>query len=186
MENLYDEIASFDDVSGIVRVIIDEGDQQVSLPIEWFLQQAKRIDYDPSFGGEVINPSLKIVFANGSWLERHEYDGSEWFEHKSIPKPDGVKDSYSIFDLFRSGNDCPFNPTLLDGISINAPFHFKPYCMWKERDGSIVLEPTQYEESGKWQEEHTAANEEQRRLFKDKYGSLEFVRTTGDTPHDHT
>lgn len=181
MENLYDEIASFGDVSGIVRVIIYDGEQQVSLPIEWFLQQAKRIDYDPSFGGEVINRSLKIVFADGSWLERHEYDGSEWFEHKILPKADAPKESYSIYDLFDCGNDCPFNLTLIDGISLTSPFLFRPHCTWKERDEAIVLEPVQYEESGEWQEESSAANAEQRRLFEEKYGSLEFVRTKGGT-----
>jgi len=46
-------------------------------------------DYDNRYGGNVINGSLKIVGDNW-WLERGEYDGSEWWEFKTLPiKDDG-------------------------------------------------------------------------------------------------
>ena len=44
--------------------------------------------YDNGYGKIVINNTLKIVFKDGNWLERHEYDGSEWWEYIKIPKKD--------------------------------------------------------------------------------------------------
>ena len=40
----------------------------------------------PEFDGETIAkyPFLKNL-GRDFWLERHEYDGSEWWEYKSIP-----------------------------------------------------------------------------------------------------
>lgn len=42
-------------------------------------------EYDSSYGSEEVYPGLLIVGSNW-WLERHEYDGSEWWEYKEIPK----------------------------------------------------------------------------------------------------
>lgn len=42
-------------------------------------------DYDNGFGCAEINESLVIV-GNNWWLERGEYDGSEWWEFKTVPK----------------------------------------------------------------------------------------------------
>jgi hypothetical protein len=45
-------------------------------------------EYDAGYGGNEISLSLKIVGADW-WLERGEYDGSEWWEFKTLPtKPD--------------------------------------------------------------------------------------------------
>lgn len=41
-------------------------------------------DYDNGFGGEVIDTALLVV-GKDFWLERHEYDGSEWWEFKALP-----------------------------------------------------------------------------------------------------
>jgi len=43
------------------------------------------VDYDNGFGGAEIIQCLKVV-GNDFWLERHEYDGSEWWEYKELPK----------------------------------------------------------------------------------------------------
>ena len=43
------------------------------------------VDYDSGFGGQEIATNLKIV-GDSWWLERHEYDGSEWWEFKEMPK----------------------------------------------------------------------------------------------------
>jgi hypothetical protein len=41
-------------------------------------------EYDSGFGGQNL---YGIVWLdNGSWLERGEYDGSEWWEHKILPE----------------------------------------------------------------------------------------------------
>lgn len=41
--------------------------------------------YDYGYGGQEIAKDLLIV-GGDFWLERHEYDGSEWWEFKSLPK----------------------------------------------------------------------------------------------------
>ena len=41
--------------------------------------------YDAGFGGQEISPDLVLV-GKDFWLERHEYDGSEWWEYKQYPK----------------------------------------------------------------------------------------------------
>lgn len=42
-------------------------------------------EYDAGFGGQEVAGKLLIV-GKSFWLERHEYDGSEWWEYKSLPK----------------------------------------------------------------------------------------------------
>lgn len=41
-------------------------------------------EYDNGYGGEEINTNLFVVGYDW-WLERHEYDGSEWWEFKQLP-----------------------------------------------------------------------------------------------------
>lgn len=45
-------------------------------------------NYDNGYGGEEIDLELVVVGDNW-WLERHEYDGSEWWEYKELPKLKG-------------------------------------------------------------------------------------------------
>lgn len=42
-------------------------------------------DYNNGFGGSQVNDDLVVVGKNW-WLERGEYDGSEWWEFKTLPK----------------------------------------------------------------------------------------------------
>lgn len=42
------------------------------------------VDYDASYGSVHIDLNLKLV-GDDWWLERHEYDGSEWWEFKKLP-----------------------------------------------------------------------------------------------------
>lgn len=56
-----------------------------------FEEIAKNTDYDCGFGGQEVASDLKIV-GKDWWLERHDYDGSEWWEFKEIPnKPQRVE-----------------------------------------------------------------------------------------------
>ena len=41
-------------------------------------------EYDDGFGGVEINQIM--VVGDSWWLERHEYDGSEWWEYKQYPQ----------------------------------------------------------------------------------------------------
>lgn len=43
------------------------------------------VEYDGGYGAAEVAQDLKVV-GNDFWLERHEYDGSEWWEFKEIPK----------------------------------------------------------------------------------------------------
>ena len=48
-----------------------------------FWRLADRI-YDDGYGGEEVARDLMIVGSDW-WLERHSYDGAEWWEYKTIP-----------------------------------------------------------------------------------------------------
>jgi len=43
------------------------------------------ITYDNGYGGQEIASDL-ILRGEDFWLERHEYDGSEWWEYKEMPE----------------------------------------------------------------------------------------------------
>lgn len=47
---------------------------------EEFLKKEMGFDYDNGYGGEELFGV--VCFKDGSWLERMEYDGSEWWEYK--------------------------------------------------------------------------------------------------------
>lgn len=48
-------------------------------------------EYDNGYGGQELYGT--IVFTDGTWLERGEYDGSEWWAYKEKPsKEDIMKD----------------------------------------------------------------------------------------------
>jgi hypothetical protein len=48
-----------------------------------FVPLANR-EYDAGYGGAEVSQNL-VVVGHDWWLERHEYDGSEWWEYKSRP-----------------------------------------------------------------------------------------------------
>lgn len=60
------------------------GCNKFKIPINLFWKLADK-EYDSGYGGVEVAPDLLIVGDNW-WLERHEYDGSEWWEYKEKPK----------------------------------------------------------------------------------------------------
>lgn len=44
----------------------------------------KELYYDSGYGIQEVFGY--IIFKDNTWLERHEYDGSEWWEYKDINK----------------------------------------------------------------------------------------------------
>lgn len=50
-------------------------------------------DYYSGYGSEQVELSLMVV-GKDWWLERHEYDGSEWWEFKSLPSAVGCDEKY--------------------------------------------------------------------------------------------
>lgn len=59
------------------------GCNSFKIPIEEFWKLADRI-YDAGYGGQEVAKDL-IVVGDNWWLERHEYDGAEWWEYKELP-----------------------------------------------------------------------------------------------------
>ena len=48
-------------------------------------------EYDNGYGGQQVYGTVWLM-EEGTWLERGEYDGSEWWEHKKCPSiPDELK-----------------------------------------------------------------------------------------------
>lgn len=68
------------------------------IPVFEFLGFANTFNYDDGFGSTEVNKTLRIVFNDDTWLERAEYDGSEWFEYRKLEKPT---------------DKCPYNINLL-------------------------------------------------------------------------
>lgn len=73
--------------------------------IEWsteqFIEEAADIEYDSSYGMNEINMTLQLI-GKTFWLERAEYDGSEWWEYKKIPTRPSFKGTgkIPIFDEY--------------------------------------------------------------------------------------
>ena len=61
-------------------------------------------EYDDGYGCNEINLNLKIVGDNW-WLERHEYDGSEWWEYKEIDSIDmfRIAKPHEVMNMIKGG-----------------------------------------------------------------------------------
>lgn len=73
----------------------------------WFsVDDFKRLanfKYDDGYGGEEVATDLLIV-GKDFWLERHEYDGSEWWEYKTTPiKPEKNNVPTRLYDTDLGG-----------------------------------------------------------------------------------
>lgn len=77
IENLADRKKCFDDV-----VAICGNDFQIT---KEDFEKYSKTEYDDGYGSPKVAEDLLIIGAD-FWLERHEYDGSEWWEFKQMPK----------------------------------------------------------------------------------------------------
>ena len=59
------------------------GCNDFSIPVPLFWELANQ-EYDSGFGAQEVAFDL-VVVGNDFWIERHEYDGSEWWEFKERP-----------------------------------------------------------------------------------------------------
>ena len=67
------------------------GGRDFIIPIDCFWNASPQV-YDAGFGWQEVACDLVIVFKDGTWLDRREYDGSEWWEHQSCPeKPSEIR-----------------------------------------------------------------------------------------------
>lgn len=85
--------------SPIICALITFGDRLIKLPIQiklpmfytneqWekFLEELD-FEYEEGYGGQELFGT--VWFLDGTWMERGEYDGSEWWEYKTCPKIPG-------------------------------------------------------------------------------------------------
>lgn len=84
--NLYDETISklraHDKTESDIRWI---GYKSHYIPMLLPLKTLFDYKYDNGYGIECVNQDLLVV-GDDWWLERHSYDGSEWWEYKTLPK----------------------------------------------------------------------------------------------------
>lgn len=84
--NLLEETKNDIELEGhTVDDVIWVGSKDGTLAITWAqFEQLANFEYDDGFGSEEIAKDLVVVGDNW-WLERHDYDGSEWWEYKTMP-----------------------------------------------------------------------------------------------------
>ena len=68
-----------------VETLDGKGFENIDIELDIDLNTAFDFKYDNGLGGNYVNHTLKLV-GKDFWLERGEYDGSEWWEFKSFPK----------------------------------------------------------------------------------------------------
>ena len=64
--------------------ILKIGTKDFYIPLNAW-KRVLNIEYDSGYGTAEIDKTLTIIFKDGSWLERVEYDGLEWWEIKKTP-----------------------------------------------------------------------------------------------------
>lgn len=62
------------------------------------LEKVLDFTYDSGFGCQEVLEDL-ILVGKDFWLERHEYDGSEWWEYKNMPSRPKTKVELGLRNL---------------------------------------------------------------------------------------
>lgn len=84
MENLLKETKRIlKDYGKTIKDIVAVQGEDFGIRVDDFIRLADTL-YDDGFGSPKVAQDL-VVIGNGFWLERHEYDGSEWWEYKECP-----------------------------------------------------------------------------------------------------
>ena len=85
MSNLWEETIEFlkENDKAFEDVLYIQG-KDFKVTKENFEIVAKKTNYDSDFGAQHVATDLVLV-GDGWWIERAEYDGSEWWEFKTIP-----------------------------------------------------------------------------------------------------
>lgn len=109
VEILKDRDKTFDDVVAICG-------SNFQITKEDFVKYSNTI-YDSGYGAPEVAEDLCIIGID-FWLERHEYDGSEWWEFKQMPKykelPFKPITALSIRQAHINGVDCSCGWETLD------------------------------------------------------------------------
>ena len=90
--NFYEEtIDVLKDKGKTMDDVVWIGGNSFEIPKENFIELARKQIYDSGYGGQEMPTDIKIV-GKDFWLERAEYDGSEWWEYKEFPiRPSEIK-----------------------------------------------------------------------------------------------
>lgn len=84
-------------VEEVSRWGCDSDDELVRATWDEFAAQANK-NYDNGFGAAEVFEATMIV-GKDFWLERHEYDGAEWWEYKKTPKAEDYREgSIRVFN----------------------------------------------------------------------------------------
>lgn len=92
LDKMRQKVKTPDDVEQVTwavitkQVTLKDGEPAFQSEERWcswktFAEAARTIDYDNGYGHQEIEDSLEILFKDGSWLQRWEYDGSEGWEY---------------------------------------------------------------------------------------------------------
>ena len=112
IEELKDHEKTFDDVLAIRGL-----DFQITK--DDFKKYANT-NYDSGFGAPEVAEDLLVIGAD-FWLERHGYDGSEWWEFKQIPKCEDFPFKHitalTIRQASANGVDCYCGWETLDSLN---------------------------------------------------------------------
>lgn len=66
--------------------------------IDWNkFEKIANFEYDNGYGGQEIASDLIVYFNDHTYIDRREYDGSEWWEY-NVPKIFNPEDNYDTFD----------------------------------------------------------------------------------------
>jgi hypothetical protein len=74
---------------------VGSSDGQYAISWEEFVKIAS-VEYDNGFGAQEIASDLIIVFNDGTWLSRGEYDGSEWWEFHKLPQKQPSTKTFTV------------------------------------------------------------------------------------------
>lgn len=58
------------------------GSTELEIPVDRFFELADQ-EYNSGFGSAEVCRDLIICMKDGSWFERGEYDGSEWWQYRA-------------------------------------------------------------------------------------------------------
>lgn len=94
--NAKDEFLKHTKNKVVMCAVVDYCNLTVKLPVNYNINDYERFlnainfEYDCGYGGQELYGT--IWYADGTWSERGEYDGSEWWEYKYMPEiPESLK-----------------------------------------------------------------------------------------------
>lgn len=84
------------------------GGQDFRIPADNFWEVADRTAYNNHYGAQEVALDIIIAMKDGSWFDRSEYDGAEFWQYNRCPKiPAEIKEvEYLAVDLNNNTHDC--------------------------------------------------------------------------------